>query len=374
MRQLATIQRITDIQPIEGADKIEVATVLGWKVVISKADKFMLRDLVVYIEIDSIVPDKPEFAFLKDRKFRVRTIKLRGQVSQGLILPLDVLGKHYDTWHRVVEYKEGDDVTSLIGVKKYDPEGEKEQRILDEKTARESNKMQRFLMQNSWYRRLYRFFSPKKSYSFPSWIKKTDEERIQKLNKLHDTLQCVQLTATEKLDGQSATFFLIKNKSIFSRWFGEKYIFGVCSRNYQLKEDSSNYWKIAKQYNIEKVLRELIEDLPYLILQGEIIGEGIQGNKYKVSGLDFYAFNLISVGNRTPYLIMKSLLNDKGIKSVPLVDRYFTVGSTMEDTITKADGESMIAKGVAREGLVVRNNNDVSFKIISNKFLLKNEE
>jgi RNA ligase (TIGR02306 family) len=95
MRKLASIQKIVDIRPIDGADKIEVAQVLGWEVVVAKKDEFKVGDLVIYIEIDSIVPDKSEFDFLRDRKFRVRTIKLRKQVSQGLILPLSILPSKY---------------------------------------------------------------------------------------------------------------------------------------------------------------------------------------------------------------------------------------------------------------------------------------
>lgn len=93
MRKLATIREIKDIQPIEGADRIEVATVDGWQVVIKKGE-FKVGDKIIYIEIDSIVPEREEFEFLRDRKFRVRTIKLRKQISQGLIMPLSILGNY----------------------------------------------------------------------------------------------------------------------------------------------------------------------------------------------------------------------------------------------------------------------------------------
>ncbi|MBQ9247308.1 MAG: hypothetical protein IJ171_01830, partial [Ruminococcus sp.] len=110
-RALAHVEQIVDIQPIPDADKIEVATVLGWKVVIAKADGFKVGDKVVYIEIDSKVPDRPEFEFLRDRKFRVKTIKLRGQYSQGLIVPLSILGSG--------NYNVGDNVTDKLGITYY---------------------------------------------------------------------------------------------------------------------------------------------------------------------------------------------------------------------------------------------------------------
>ena len=167
-RKLASVQEIVDIRPIEKADAIEVAQVLGWECVVRKDEKYSIGEKVVYIEVDSILPDKPEFAFLKDRKFRIRTIKLRGQVSQGLILPLSVLP--------VGNYKEGCDVTGLLEVRKYDPQAEAEQKLAEEKLRHSKNKVSKFLSRYPWYRRL--IFKPKKD-RFPGFIKKTDEPRIQ---------------------------------------------------------------------------------------------------------------------------------------------------------------------------------------------------
>ena len=112
MRKLVSIQEIKDIKPIENADKIEVVKVLGWNVVVKK-DEFKIGDKIVYAEIDSLFPEKEEFEFLRDRHFRIRTIRLRGQVSQGICFPMDILPEG--------NYEIGDDVTKILGVTKYEP-------------------------------------------------------------------------------------------------------------------------------------------------------------------------------------------------------------------------------------------------------------
>jgi len=360
-RKLASIQKIVNIEPIEGADAIEKATVLGWQVVIAKKDNFQIGDLCVYIEIDSIMPEKPEFEFLRQRKFRVRTIKLRNTISQGLILPLSVLPKG--------KYKEGDDITSLLSVKKYDPQAEIEQRLLDEKNARETNKIKKLLNRMSWFRRLF----GSRRASFPSFIKKTDEDRIQLFPHICENEKDTIFEVTEKVDGQSGTYFLVQTKG----WFGKKkFTFGVCSRKLLLpKPDSSSYWIIAKKYNVENVLKNLIGDNKFIALQGEIIGPKIQDNKYKVLEHDFFAFNLIlSDGRKFNNLKAKTILADQGIKFVPLLDNAFTLKSTIPEMVEYSNGKSVLADNL-REGIVIRNyEKNISFKVVSPKFLLEYNE
>ena len=146
MRHLATIREITTLRPIAGADRIEVAQVDGWECVVQKGE-FHTGEHIVYIEVDSIVPERPEFEFLRDRKFRVRTIKLRGQVSQGLVLPLSILpnGAPADL---------GADVTDVLGIKKYDPEAQQEAQLLTKQPAKPKSALMRFLMRFKWYRKL----------------------------------------------------------------------------------------------------------------------------------------------------------------------------------------------------------------------------
>jgi hypothetical protein len=360
-RKLASIQRIVELNSIKDADKIEVAKVLGWELVVKK-NEFKVGELCVYIEIDSILPEKPEFEFMRERKFRVKTIKLRGQVSQGICFPLSILPPG--------NYNEGDDVTDTIGVKKYDPQAEAEKKLMEQKLAVSNNKIHKFFSKYAWYRRL--FFKPKKS-GFPAFIKKTDEDRIQLFPNICEKEKDTIFSVTEKLDGQSGTYFLIKNPKRFL--FGKKYIFGVCSRNLHLtKPDNSSYWTIARQYNIEEVLKSLIGDNQFVVLQGEIIGTGIQGNKYKVDGYDFYAFNLKYPDENVYTVTAAELLREYGIKFVPILDVNFKLKDTIKEMVEYAKGNSTLLP-VLREGVVIRNYiKNISFKVINPDFLLKCED
>jgi hypothetical protein len=361
MRNLASVQRIVSIEPIPEADAIEKATVLGWECVIAKKDNFKVGDLVVYIEVDSIVPERPEFEFLRDRKFRIKTIKLRKQISQGLVMPLSILPKE--------NYEEGADLTDILNIKKYDPQADVEQKLVKQKLACTNNKIHKFLSRYPWYRKL--FFKPKKS-KFPAFIKKTDEDRIQLMPWICEKEKETTFSVTEKVDGQSGTYFLVKNPKRFA-FSKTRYTFGVCSRNFHLtKQDNSSYWTIARQYNIENVLRKLIENKQYIILQGEIIGTGIQGNKYKIDGYDFYAFNLIDSSGTSNSVTAKEILSGYGIKFVPILDTNFKLKPSIPEMVEYAKGRSTLVDGL-REGVVIRSyEKGISFKVINPEFLLKN--
>lgn len=202
-RKLVSIQKIVDLQPISGADKIELATVLGWKVVVSKSENHKVGDLIAYVEIDTQLPNIPMFEFLKDKKYRVRTIKLRKQISQGLIIPLKAIEQNFNI--KISKLKEGDDITSLIGATKYDPEGEKEQKLAEQEMKKAKNPIHKFLMRYKWYRRIYtQLFVPKKG-GFPKWIKKTDETRLQVIPEefyeiINDPNAITLFNSTEKID------------------------------------------------------------------------------------------------------------------------------------------------------------------------------
>lgn len=362
MRRLATVRTITEIKPIEKADAIEVAIVDGWECVCKK-NEFKVGEKVVYIEIDSIVPDRPEFEFLRDRKFRVKTIKLRGQVSQGLVLPLSILPQNKN-------YKVDDDVTDILGVIKYDPQAEQERQLLTQKADKNTNPIIKFLMKFKWFRR--NFVKSKRKGGFPEWIVKTDEERIQNKTTMFNIEKDLgtEFIVTEKIDGQSGTFFLEK--------IGRKYHFGVCSRNINITNDPNHggsYWKVARQFDIENVLRKLIGNADKIVLQGEILGEGIQGNKYKVKGYDFYAFNLIYPNRKVPTDEMTEILTPFGIKSVKIVEKNFKLKNSIAEMVEYAKGNSLLLPSQKREGVVIRNyQRDISFKVINPEFLLAEKD
>lgn len=357
MRKLASIRRICNIRPIEGADLIEVATVEGWECVVSKKDNFQVNDNIVYFEIDSILPEKPEFEFLRNKKFRIKTIKLKGQVSQGLVMPLSILPK------RKKPYELGEDVTEILGVTKYDPEMEKEEEVLKSK---KKNAVIKFLLRFKWFRKFY-LKNNKPKHIFPSWVIKTDEERIQNCTRTFEIHKAVntEFEITEKLDGMSATYTLRKNQE-------NKYDYLVCSRNCILEHNESAYWKIADEYNMFEILKAIIGDNEYVTIQGEIIGSNIQGNKYKINGIKFYVFNVIINGRKLPLVEFDPIIREYGLMSVPLLATNEKLKSTIPEMVEYAKGKTLFEAKCNREGMVWRNyERGISFKVINPDFLLK---
>ncbi len=361
-RKLAHIEVIEDINPIPNADSIEVVSVLGWHCVAKKGE-FSAGDKVIYIECDSIVPELPQYEFLRERKFRVRTIKLRGQVSQGLVLPISSLPENYRG-----EKSVGTDVTEALGIIKYDPQLEEEKA---ETSFAPKSAFDKFMRRFAWYRKL---FVKKTSGKFPAWIKKTDEERIQNMPHILIQYGGKLFEISEKLDGQSATYFLRKSgRTLFGK---KKYEFGVCSRNLRIKTpNNSSWWTVAKNYHMEEVLLNLIGSEDYVVLQGEILGTEIQGNKYKVKNHEFYAFNLLYPNRQTSWMDMVTPLLQHGILTVPILYVHAYLPDNVDEMVEISKGKSYIYPKAEREGLVVRNRDlGVSFKAINPDFLLKNNE
>ena len=331
-RKLASIRIISDIQPIDGADKIELAIVDGWKVVVAKEVDHKVGNMVVYCEIDSYLPVRDEFEFLRKSSykkmsdgtegFRLKTIRLRGQVSQGLILPLSAVS------YTNVDFEVGMDVTNLLGIVKYEPPIPAE-------------------------------LAGKVKGLFPSFIRKTDEERIQNLSSEYDEFKKHDYYITEKLDGSSATFY-IKD--------GE---FGICSRNLELLETEGNsFWKVARQSDLESKMRSVGKNFS---LQGELIGEGVQGNPYKIKGQSVRFFNVFDIDEQEyqPLTYFKMTMDVLELTSVPILDEKFTLPENIDDLLSYADGKSQLNPDFDREGVVIRTlDRTISFKVISNKFLL----
>ena len=334
MRKLASIQAIKALEPIEGADAIEKATVLGWQLVVKKGE-FKVGDMAVYCEIDSLMPDKPEFEFLKPRGMRVKTIRLRGQISQGICFPLSILPSDFPIL-------EDSDVTDILGIIKYEPP-------------------------------IPAFLSGIMKGKFPSFIPKTDETRVQVLQKVLDKYVGEKCYVTEKLDGSSATYY-VKN--------GE---FGVCSRNLELLEDDENsFWKVAKDLQIESKMRQTGKNIA---LQGELVGEGIQGNKLKLKGQTVKFFNAFDI-DKFEFLNFEDfekLLNDLDLPIVPVIDREYLLENDIDAIVKKSIIKSKICPDAYVEGIVIRpytekidtllsdnsSNSRVSFKAINPEFLLK---
>ena len=334
-RKLASVRKISDLSPIEGADKIEVATIDGWKVVVAKDVNHKVGDLVVYCEVDSFLPIREEFEFLRKSSykkmgdqegFRLKTIKLRGQLSQGLILPFHVL-PFGEGFH------EGQDVTEVLGIIKYEPPVPAE-------------------------------LAGKVKGLFPSFLRKTDEERVQNLASEYEEYRTSdhKFYVTEKLDGSSATFYLRNGE------------FGVCSRNLELLETEGNtFWKVARELNLENKMKSLGKNIS---IQAELIGESVQGNPYKIKGQTIRCFNLYNIDTQeySSLTEFKDTVEMLGLETVPVLDTNFKLPDTIDELLKFADSKSELNPNYDREGIVIRTlDRKISFKVISNKFLLKYE-
>lgn len=342
MRKLATIRKIDELNPIEGADAIECAVVGGWKVVAQKG-LYQVGDLAVYFEIDSWIPteiapflskgkEPREFEGVKGE--RLKTIKLRGQLSQGLLMPLDEVkrfGPDQDVgFHVPVTWAEDEDVTEALGIKK-------------------------------WEKPINAQLAGVCRGNFPSLIPKTDQERVQNLKKEIAAAQGMMFEATEKLEGSSMTVYQLKGE------------FGVCSRNMDLKESEGNaFWATARKDDIEAKMRAVDEFWDFAI-QGELIGPGIQGNIYKLSQPEFRVFDVYDI-MKGEYLLpeaRRELIHNMGLKHVPVIAPYFTLNATVDELLAMAEFKSELAS-VEREGVVFKQNDGgMTFKAISNKYLLK---
>ena len=350
MRKLASIQKILDIQPIDGADRIEQVTVNGWTVVAQKG-LYKIGDLAVYFEIDSFLPEEEKYEFLRKscfkqtknlgNGFRIRTMKLRKVVSQGMLMPLSELFTG-----ELDALLEGDDVTELLNVQK-------------------------------WEMPIPAQLAGVMKGNFPIFIPKTDQERIQNIinkTKRYDNPERIvdgNYEVSLKLDGSSMTVYSYQGEV------------GVCSRNLDLKLGDENQGNSFVRTAISERLLEKLQKLSQdtgedFAFQGELMGEGIQGNREKLKGLSFYLFDIYNI-TQGRYLLpteRQHLANTYEIQHVPVMSTYCDVSLDwlLKDFLSLADTES-ITNNIA-EGLVFKSNEviDFSFKVINNKFLLKCED
>jgi RNA ligase (TIGR02306 family) len=335
-RKLASVVKIADIQPIVGADAIMVASVKGWKVVVKK-DEYKVGDLAVYYEIDSFLPIRPQFEFLRKSSFkrmgssegfRLKTIRLRGQISQGLLTPIP---------EGISNPKEGDDLTEALDIVKYEPP-------------------------------IPAQLAGKIKGTFPSFIPKTDEIRIQNFeSEVGFSPVGERAYVTEKLDGTSFTCYFNNG------------VFGVCGRNWELSEtDDNSLWRMAKMLELKEKMTKLGKNIA---LQGELIGAGINGNLYGMSDHKLYFFTGYDIdkGRRMFFDELEWVLFGLQLQMVPVLEKYGFVipneNNIVDYMLKYAEGKSVLNMEVDREGVVVRGlEREFSFKAISNTYLLGSKD
>lgn len=379
-RSLAYIAKITNIEPIPNYDRVELATINdGWRAIVSKADEFKVGDECIYIEYDSEVPKEDDrFAFLDKRNFRVKTLKMCGVLSQGLVF-------HRSTFPELDEYRLGEDVGKALNIKYYTREDNDRKDYSTRSDFETSMKARhpkiykkrifKWLMKRKWGRsiltKLFRN-KHKEKRGFPSFIKKTDEERVENMAWVLGNGK--EYVLTEKLDGTSSTYVLERKR------FG-KFEFYVCSRNVRQENekqacyhDYNIYWEMAKKYDIEKNLKRYLINHPdekWVCIQGESVGK-VQGNPLQLKEDDLYIFNFItSRYGRFSSLQGRDTILGWGMKWVPILGIDKTK-DTMEEMKTFADGYSEVNSSVMREGIVYRSlDGQESFKNVSREYLLK---
>ncbi|MBE5857760.1 MAG: 2'-5' RNA ligase [Lachnospiraceae bacterium] len=347
MRKLASIQRIHEIEPIEGADKIELAHVLGWQCVVNKG-QFKPMDLAVYFEIDSFLPIRDEFEFMRGssyRKtdvmgegFRIKTMRFRGQISQGLLLPIDLF-KEIPT-----DIELGTDVTDLLEIKKWE---------IEEKATTGGTVIG----------------------NLPYDVPHTDEVRVQAEPDLIGEFTGLEYYISTKMDGSSHSVSIDENG------------FHVTGHNYEYKDDGkSAFYEFIKNRDISLKMQSYLEKngLNSFTIQGEFCAPGIQKNRLKLTKPEWYVFTIRINGKRVGLNKMLEVCRELDLISVPIEEIDVDLPSkypNVEAILARADGE--YPNGGRKEGIVIRPTEPIfserisaalSMKAVSNKYLMKNEE
>ena len=347
MRKLASIQRIWKIEPIEGADRIELAFVLGWQCVVNKG-QFQPSDLAVYFEIDSFLPVRPEFEFLRSssyRKtdimgegFRLRTMRFRGQISQGLLLPVEQFPEIPS------DAEPGTDISEILGITKWE---------IEEKVTTGGTVIG----------------------SLPMDVPHTDETRVQAEPDLIGDFAGLEYYISTKMDGSSHSVSLDEDG------------FHVTGHNYEYKDDGkSAFYELVKAQEIESRMRKFYDEnhLQMLTIQGELCAPGIQQNRLKLTRPEWYVFTIRENGKRVGLTRMQEICAALDLQMVPVEEIGTDMPSkypTVEALLERADGE--YPKGGKKEGIVIRPTEPVycerisaslSMKVVSNKYLLKNND
>ncbi|UTS52064.1 hypothetical protein [Synechococcus phage BUCT-ZZ01] len=372
-RKMARVVVIDDVITHPNADSLDLAIVGGWQCVVKRGE-YKKGDLAIYCEVDSWIPHTVAPFLTKPGQFpkvyngvegqKLKSIRLRGELSQGLILPLKQ--SEYDNQTALIDWfsiehegnvgcpavQEGYDVSELLGIQK-------------------------------WEAPINPQLAGISKGSFPSQFPKTDQERIQNLSRQFEKWkeQGLTFTVQEKLEGSSMTCYLLNGE------------FGVCSRNLNLMEDENNtFWKVARELDIENKMRfafaEMLADGEGVAIQGELIGPGIQGNIYGLEKPTMRVFDIVLAKGMLYYdpLSLRIACCYMGLETVPFLE-FGKFGSklqsdtpynfeTIQDIIEMAEGKSVLNPNQEREGLVFKCNEDpkITFKAISNTYLLKQKD
>lgn len=379
-RELAYVVKVDEIRPIEGADRVEVAIVNGWHIMVRK-DQFKPGDLAVYFEIDSKVPAEEPFMFLEPKHFKIKTQKyFKGTViSQGLLMGFEDFGWEKDAYKlgdfltqklKVTYSVEEDNARKASSVDKYKKMAQRHGKLF-------SHQPFRWLMRRTWGKKvLFLFFgkTSDKKAGWPAWVAKTDEERVENMPWIFDNKS--PFVATEKIDGTSTTFTMKRGK------FG-KNDFYVCSRNVVFDKPDKNcfydtnvYIEMAEKYDIEKILKSILTDDPtldWVTLQGETYGAGIQKRDYGLKEHRFAGFNFItSKEGRWDSVRAAKFMAQYNIPWVPILDENYILPDTIEELRAFSHSEGSRIDGVIKEGIVFRSQNgSISFKCVDPEFLMK---
>ena len=394
VRELAYVVKIDNILPIEGADRVELACVGGWRIMVKK-NQFKAGDYAIYFEIDSKVPEEEPFMFLAPKHFKIKTQKyFKGTVlSQGLLMSFDDFKDekgNVPSWVMSLEARiaakkeiEHEGLTEVIGVTYAVEEDNKRKAKSDDKYKKMAQRRPnifkkpwaRWMMKREWGRKVMFFFFGKKKdkkSGWPNWVSKTDEERVQNMPWiLEDKSEWI---ATEKVDGTSTT-------ATYKKTGRRKHEYYICSRNVVFDKPDKNcfyetnvYTEMSEKYHFEEVLADIVEkyNLEWATLQGETYGAGIQKREYGLKGHDFCGFNLIfSDRGRLNSVEAKKIMEEYNIPWVPIINEHFILPDTVEELLKIATDKSAIDGGM-REGLVFRSADGTkSFKAVSNEFLMK---
>ena len=411
-RELAYVVIIDNITPIPGYDRVELAHVGGWTIVVGKGE-FQPGDPAIYFEIDSKLPEVEPFTkmeFLVTKHYKIKTQRMCKCISQGLLMSAENFG-----WDKGIKYIKDSDgnfhscndesrfLTKQLGVT-YAVQEDNERKSSDPNAKYKSmaarhpglfqKKPIRWLYKKEWGKKLlFLFFGKKKdNNNFPNqfqYVKKTDEDRCENMPWILSDKRI--FLSSEKVDGTSSTYLLSCHKGMFKT----TYEFYVCSRNRRIfkpdqetyheqaggrKTEFNVYWDNAFKYDIKQHLKDYLikNNLDYVCIQGESVGPDIQGNPLKLPETDLYVFNFIrSDIGRISSIKGKDIIESWGMKWVPLLDLAFRCPDTMEEMKTLADGKSKINPVVDREGIVYSepiDGNVIHFKNVSNKYLLKQKD